>query len=70
MSSTRAAILKRQCRMMKAQCLPMDEKADAAIHCMLKSDALPSQLYSVVDSAGKIVFEVGHEKRFGKGEKY
>jgi hypothetical protein len=49
MSSTRAAIQKEQYRMMKPQCLTKDENDDAAIHRMLKSDALPSQLYSVVD---------------------
>jgi hypothetical protein len=62
MSSARAAIRKEQYRMMKPQCLPMVENADAAIHRMLKSDALPSRLYSVVDSAGSLTSSADHLK--------
>ena len=54
MSSTRAAIRKEQHRMLKSQRPPIDANPAAAIHSMLKSDALPSQIHSVVDSHGKL----------------
>ena len=51
---TRAAIRAEQKRMVRERRTPVEANPAALVHRMLKSDALPSQLQSVVDSSGSL----------------
>jgi hypothetical protein len=51
---TRSSIRQEQSRMMRERKPPLDASPAAFVHRMLKSDALPSQLLSVVDSSGQL----------------
>ena len=54
LSRTRADMRREQRRMMRERRPPLDISPAALVHRMLKSDALPAQLHSVVDSSGRL----------------
>jgi len=54
LSRTRSIIRQEQHRMMRERKPPLDASPAAYVHRMLKSDALPSQLLSVVDRHGQL----------------
>ena len=58
-SATRAAIRKEQQRMQREPLAPMDVSPAAHVHRMLKSDALPTHLHSVVDKHGSLTTSAG-----------
>ena len=54
LSSTRSAMRRQQKRMQREQRPPLDRNPAALNHRMLKSDALPAQLHSIVDAQGQL----------------
>ena len=54
LNRTRSAIRKEQQRMSRAPPVPLSECSAAHVHRMLKSDALPSHLQSVVNARGQL----------------
>ena len=54
LTATRCAIRREHKRMAREQRPPLDASPAALVHRMLKSDALPSQLHSVVDPRGHL----------------
>ena len=54
LSRTRSSIRREQYRLAKGRSSYADDNRAAAIHRMLESDALPSQLYSVIDAKGEL----------------
>ncbi len=54
LNRTRSAIRKEQQRMLRAPPAALSESSAAHVHRMLKSDALPSHLHSVVNAQGEL----------------
>ncbi|MDR3548206.1 MAG: hypothetical protein P4M11_08090, partial [Candidatus Pacebacteria bacterium] len=53
-SSLRRSIRKEQHRLTRTRATPFDANPAARIHRMIKSDALPSQIFSIIDSNGEL----------------